>query len=192
LKESFVAFVSREFEFIAAVARFALRILSGECPDDVARAAKRKKSPKESRKNNFQSTHFSPSPCSSEDCIITSFYGPIYGVEQGRVSFFDVLPTAKHPVREKSGHCGVVVLVVCLVQLLMKLTELTKCLRNPEEIMPLDYSWIGCPSVDQRLAQQSSLPILQAKQEAYFHCLFSVFEDDSSRLTTCCVGVAVK
>jgi hypothetical protein len=65
------------------------------------------------------------------------------GWSRGGVSFFDVLPTAKHPVREKSGHCGVVVLVVCLVQLLMKLTELTKCLRNPEEIMLLDYSWMA-------------------------------------------------
>jgi len=62
-----------------------------------------------------------------------------------------LLATAKHfvwchkkPVlRKKRGHCGSVVLVVCLVQLPMKVTELAYCLGNPEEITLLDYWWIG-------------------------------------------------
>jgi hypothetical protein len=63
-----------------------------------------------------------------------------------------VLATAKHslwcykkPVlRKKRGHCGGVVLVVCLVQLSMKVTELIYCLGTTEEITLLDYWWTDC------------------------------------------------
>jgi hypothetical protein len=62
-----------------------------------------------------------------------------------------VLATAKHSIwchkksvlRKKHGHCGGVVLVVCLVQLPMKVTELTYCLGRPKEITLLDYWWLG-------------------------------------------------
>jgi hypothetical protein len=80
------------------------------------------------------------------------------------IPFLDVLPTAKHPVRfhqkcvlrEKCGDCGGVVLVVCLVQRLMKLTEIIKCLGNPEKVTLLDYSydWL-CPSFGRRSAARS-------------------------------------
>jgi len=61
-----------------------------------------------------------------------------------------LLATAKHfvwrhkkPVlRKKRGHRGSVVLVVCLVQLPMKVAELAYCLGNPEEITLLGYWWI--------------------------------------------------
>jgi hypothetical protein len=63
-----------------------------------------------------------------------------------------VLATAKHSVwhhkkrvlRKKGGHRGGVVFVVCLVQLPMKVTEITYCLGIPKEITLLDYRWIGC------------------------------------------------
>src|SRR4029077_20339027 len=72
-------------------------------------------------------------------------------LERVCIPFLYVLPTAKHPVgyhqkpvmREKRGHCGGVVLVVCLVQLLTKLTEDLECIGNPEKIA-LDYSRLGC------------------------------------------------
>lgn len=55
--------------------------------------------------------------------------------------------TAKHSVwchkkpviRKKRGHCGGIVFVVCLVQLPMKVSELTYCLGNTEEITLLDF-----------------------------------------------------
>ena len=50
----------------------------------------------------------------------------------------------KRVLREKCGHCRCVVLVVCLVQLPMKLTGLINCLGNPEKITLLGCSWIGC------------------------------------------------
>jgi hypothetical protein len=73
-------------------------------------------------------------------------------LERVRIPFLYVLPTAKHPVRchqnrilrEKHGHSGGVVPVVCLVQPPINFTELIKCLGNPEEITLLDYSLIGC------------------------------------------------
>src|SRR6266446_9425412 len=73
-------------------------------------------------------------------------------LERVFIPFLDHLPTAKHPVRchqnrvlrEKRRRCGSVVLVVCLVQLLTKLSELSKCLDIPEEITLLDYSSICC------------------------------------------------
>ena len=49
----------------------------------------------------------------------------------------------KSVLRKKRSHRGGVVLVVCLVQLPMKVTELTYCLDRPKEIMLLDYWWLG-------------------------------------------------
>jgi hypothetical protein len=62
------------------------------------------------------------------------------------------LATAKHSLwchkkrvlRKKRGNCGGVVLVVCLVQLPMKVTELNYCLGTTEEITLLDYWWTDC------------------------------------------------
>jgi hypothetical protein len=49
----------------------------------------------------------------------------------------------KSVLRKKRGHCAGVVLVVCLVQLPMKLTELSYCLDRPKEITLLDYWRLG-------------------------------------------------
>ena len=73
-------------------------------------------------------------------------------LERVRVPSLYVLPTAKHPIRfhqdrvlcEKRGHRCSVVFLVCLIQRLMKLTELLKCFGNPEKITLLGCSWIGC------------------------------------------------
>ena len=78
-------------------------------------------------------------------------------LERVCIPSLDVLPTAKQPtwfhqkrvLREKRGHRGGVVFVVCLVQLPMKLTGLLNCAGYPKEITLLDYLKFGsvlrCP-----------------------------------------------
>jgi hypothetical protein len=75
--------------------------------------------------------------------------GPLQ--ENVRIPFLNGLPTVKHSVlrdqnpvlREKRGHGAGVVLIVCLIQLQTKLTELAKCLGNPQQIALVD-----CLSID--------------------------------------------